>query len=140
MDQAKFMRVRVALQLDKPLRRGGYVTNLEKKRMWVTFKYERLPSVCLVAARLAMMRDTVQRHQMIERLNANMETGFGQMGFTKRVKEEKNLISPIATLQGMKVEDLDHHWERTARMIQRLTAVMGINDQEEIRGLKTLTA
>ncbi|XP_030974808.1 uncharacterized protein LOC115994718 [Quercus lobata] len=46
MDQAKFMRVRVALQLDKPLCRGGYVTNLEKKRTWVTFKYERLPSVC----------------------------------------------------------------------------------------------
>ena len=40
------MRVRVALQLDKPLRRGWYVTNLEKERMWVTFKYERLPTVC----------------------------------------------------------------------------------------------
>ena len=94
----------------------------------------------MVAARLAMMRDTVQRHQMIEQLNANMEIGFEQMGFTKQVKEEKNLISPIATLQGRKVEDLNHHWERTAQMIQRLTAVMGINDQEEIRGLKTLTA
>ena len=24
----------------------GYITNLEKERMWVTFKYERLPTVC----------------------------------------------------------------------------------------------
>ena len=63
----------------------------------------------MAAARSAMTRDTVQCHQMIEQLNTNMETRFGQIGFTKGVKEEKNQISQIATLQGMKMEDQDHH-------------------------------
>ena len=43
-DQAKFMHVRVDLPIDKPLRKGGYVTNMDGERCWVTFKYERLPT------------------------------------------------------------------------------------------------
>lgn len=47
-DQAKFMRIRVDLPLDKPLRRGGKIANAEGGKFWVTFKYERLPSFCFL--------------------------------------------------------------------------------------------
>ena len=45
-DQAKYIRVRVEMPLNKPLQRGGYLLNEEGERMWVTFRYERLPTVC----------------------------------------------------------------------------------------------
>ena len=51
-DQAKYMRVRTELPLDKPLRRGGYLMGMEGEKLWVTFKYERLPTVCYICGRL----------------------------------------------------------------------------------------
>lgn len=51
-DQAKFMRVRVDLQLDKPLRRGGKIASVEGERFWVSFRYERLPTFCFHCGRL----------------------------------------------------------------------------------------
>ena len=44
-DQAKYMRVKAELPLDKPLRRGGYLMGMEGEKLWVTFKYERLPTM-----------------------------------------------------------------------------------------------
>ena len=44
-DQAKFMRVRVELEIDKPLTRGAYIASSDGERLWFTFKYERLPTV-----------------------------------------------------------------------------------------------
>nr|POE86154.1 uncharacterized protein CFP56_07261 [Quercus suber] len=51
-DQVKFMRIRVELQLDKPLRRGGKVASLEGDKFWVNFKYERLPTFCFQCGNL----------------------------------------------------------------------------------------
>ena len=45
-DQAKFLRIRVELPVDKPLRRGGNVVGMEGDKYWVHFKYERLPTFC----------------------------------------------------------------------------------------------
>ena len=41
-----FMRVRVALPISKPLRRGAYIADFDGARTWVKFKYERLPLFC----------------------------------------------------------------------------------------------
>ena len=46
IEQAKFMRIRVDLQLDKPLRCGGKVASADGEKFWVNFKYERLPTFC----------------------------------------------------------------------------------------------
>ena len=51
-DQAKFMRVRVDLEIDKPLRRGAYITSLDGERLWLSFKYERLPILCFICGKL----------------------------------------------------------------------------------------
>ena len=39
-DQAKFMRVHVDLEIDKPLRRGAYITSSVGERLWLSFSYE----------------------------------------------------------------------------------------------------
>lgn len=51
-DQAKFVRVRVDLPIEKPLRRGGYITNMARERCWVSFKYERLPTFCFTCGEI----------------------------------------------------------------------------------------
>lgn len=51
-DQAKFMRVRIDLPIEKPLRRGGYITNMDGERCWVSFKYERLPTFCFICGKI----------------------------------------------------------------------------------------
>ena len=45
-EQNLFMRVRIALPITKPLRRGGYIAGTDGERTWVTYKYERLPMFC----------------------------------------------------------------------------------------------
>uniref|UniRef100_A0A7N2LLH1 DUF4283 domain-containing protein n=1 Tax=Quercus lobata TaxID=97700 RepID=A0A7N2LLH1_QUELO len=41
-----FMRVKVALPVSKPLRRGGFIAGSEGEQSWVTFRYERPPMLC----------------------------------------------------------------------------------------------
>ena len=44
--QNLFMRVKVAIPISKPLRRGGYLAGSNGEKVWTTFKYERLPMFC----------------------------------------------------------------------------------------------
>ena len=52
VDQAKFMRIRVNLPLEKPLRRRGKISNMEEGKFWITFKYERLPTFCFLCGKM----------------------------------------------------------------------------------------
>lgn len=45
-EQARFIRVRVEIPLDKPLRRNGVVVNPEGDKVCVGFKYESLVGFC----------------------------------------------------------------------------------------------
>ena len=47
-EEAKFLRIRVEIPIDKPFRRGGNITNAEGERVWINFKYERLPTFCYI--------------------------------------------------------------------------------------------
>lgn len=44
--QNLFMRVKVALPISKPIRRGEFITGSEGGHTWVTYRYERLPMFC----------------------------------------------------------------------------------------------
>ena len=51
-EQARFLRIRIDIPLDKPLRRGAPVVNPEEDRLWVTFRYERIMGLCYSCGRL----------------------------------------------------------------------------------------
>ena len=40
------------MPIKKPLRRGGYVTNMDGERCWVSFKYERLHTFCFTCLKI----------------------------------------------------------------------------------------
>ncbi|XP_065636245.1 uncharacterized protein LOC136070338 [Quercus suber] len=42
----RFLRVRVNLNISKPLCRGRVITLDDGKDLWIPFKYERLPNLC----------------------------------------------------------------------------------------------
>nr|POE92087.1 uncharacterized protein CFP56_29631 [Quercus suber] len=73
-DQAKFMRVRVDLLIGKPLRRGGYVTNMDGERCWVSFKYERLPTFCFTCGKI----DHDEKHCGMEIEKQPLERQYGE--------------------------------------------------------------
>ena len=47
-EQVKFMRIWVEIPIDKPLRRGGNITNKEGERRSIIFRYKRLPTFCYI--------------------------------------------------------------------------------------------
>jgi hypothetical protein len=53
----KFLRIRVSVDLTKPLKRGSKL-NFQGKEIWVDYKYERLPNFCFACGRIGhQMRD-----------------------------------------------------------------------------------
>jgi hypothetical protein len=53
----KFLRIRVSMDLRKPLKRGSKL-NFQGKDIWVDYKYERLPNFCFACGRVGhQMRD-----------------------------------------------------------------------------------
>ena len=44
--QNLFMRVKVAIPILKLVRRGFFLVGSNRKKIWVSFKYERLPMFC----------------------------------------------------------------------------------------------
>lgn len=46
MEGDRFVRVRVTLNIFKPLCKGRVITLDDEKDVWIPFKYERLPKLC----------------------------------------------------------------------------------------------
>ena len=51
-DQAKFLRIMVDLPIDKPLRKGEYISVEKGERSWVSLQYKRLPTFCFLCGKL----------------------------------------------------------------------------------------
>ena len=72
-DQAKFMRIRVELPVDKPLRRGGNVVGMDGDKYWVHFKYERLPKFCFFYGKIG--HDMKHCNVCLDRQNVTPQYG-----------------------------------------------------------------
>ena len=51
-DQARFLRIRVEVPLDRPLRRGGPIVNSKGDEAKVAFRYENLVGWCFACGRI----------------------------------------------------------------------------------------
>ena len=82
-DQAKFMRVRVELEIEKPLRRGAYIVSSDEERLWLTFKYERLPTVCFICGKLGHDKKHCPAARDWQTACHQYGTGLGRGGIQK---------------------------------------------------------
>ena len=72
-DQAKFLRIRVELPVEKPLRRGGNIVGMEGDKYWVHFKYERLPTFCFFCGKMG--HDLKHCNACLDRQNVTAQYG-----------------------------------------------------------------
>ena len=75
-----FMRVQVTLPISKPLRRGGFIVDLDGERTWVNFKYEKFPIFCHFCGQLGhdlnhCASHFVAKKKMVGLLIINIEIG-----------------------------------------------------------------
>ena len=93
LEQAKLMRIQVDLPLNKPLRKGGNVVNLNGSKTWVTFKFERLPCFCFQCGLLG--HD--ERHCASFPYNPNSPKQYGvwlkASGNSKELSERSKALS-----------------------------------------------
>ena len=101
LEQAKFMRIRVDLPLNKPLCKGGNVVNLNGSKTWVTFKFKRLPYFCFQCGLLG--HDEQHCASFPYNLDSPKQMGFGskqveirrsfKSGPEHRVAEDKTMTN-----------------------------------------------
>ena len=82
------MRIRVDVQLDKPLCRGGFVSSPESGKHWVYFKYERIPTLCFRCGRIGHdvkhCSDTAVRHKTNTQYGDWLKAGWDSKGGPRR--------------------------------------------------------
>lgn len=72
-----FMRVRVALPISKPIRRGSLIARTDGDRHWVTFKYERLPLFCHYCGMLGHDVKNCATHFVVTKNGGKVEYQYG---------------------------------------------------------------
>ena len=75
--QNYFMRVRVALPIFNPLRRGGFIVGSDEVCTWVKFKYERLPVFCHFYGLIGHDLRHCASHYAIEKNGGDVEYQYG---------------------------------------------------------------
>lgn len=94
--QNYFMRVRIALPISKPLRRGGFIADLDGVRTWVKFKYERLPIFCHLCGLLGHDLRHCASHYVVEKNGGDVEYQHGDwlkaLGGCQRSPPQKGAV------------------------------------------------
>ena len=72
-----FMRIRVAFPISKPLRQGGFISNSNRVRIWVMFKYERLLIFCHYCGLLGHDLCHCASHYAVEKNGGEIEYQYG---------------------------------------------------------------
>ena len=98
------MRIKVDLQLDKPLRRRGRVASDDGEKFWVNFKYERLPTFCYLCGRLG--HDDKHCRENFEHQNTSRQYGdwLRAYGNTRAVGDRSKSTSSDDCRNGEYVE------------------------------------
>ena len=76
-EQNLFLRVKVALPISKPIRRGGFLMGLDGRRHWVDYKYERLPVFCHFCGVLGHDIRHCQAHYEESKKSSTLEYQYG---------------------------------------------------------------
>lgn len=71
------MKVRVALPISKPLRRGGFIADSYREHTWVKFKYERLPIFCHICGLLGHDLRPYASHFAAEKNGEDVDYQYG---------------------------------------------------------------
>ncbi|KAF7116442.1 hypothetical protein RHSIM_Rhsim04G0089300 [Rhododendron simsii] len=78
-EQGRFIRIRVEVPLDKPLKRGGFISLGRGDKIWVDYKFERLNSFCFYCRNLAHEMGDCALKTMDEEKGAVKEAKYGAM-------------------------------------------------------------
>ena len=97
-----FLRVRVALPITKPVRRGGFIAGSDGERHWVHFKYERLPLFCHFCGMLGHDLKHCAVHYAAKKNGGSVEYPYGEFlkaagGYVRVVQTQK--FSPKSNLE-----------------------------------------
>ncbi|KAL8519998.1 hypothetical protein ACS0TY_010797 [Phlomoides rotata] len=87
------VRVKIKINLNKPLKNGIYLEIPRGKKLWINFKYERLPSFCYFCGTLGHMRkeyDLVDGSKLMENI---LDTKFPFGEWMRASPGKKALIS-----------------------------------------------
>jgi len=122
----KFGKARIKLDLEKPLKTGVLV-NLEKKRLWIEFKYERLPHYCYSCGKIGHYA-TFCREIPYEKsgLADNLPGRFGQW-----LKAEVRQLSPYGKIFYGKQEIIPEDVESVPETPIYANPETGKNQQEQ---------
>ena len=95
LEQSKFMRIKVNLPLEKPLRRCGKVASLEGESFCIQFWYERLPVFCF---RCGVIGHDERHYKKNGQPNQTLQNGEwlkAQGGSKAKLSKEEQRTSPI---------------------------------------------
>ena len=83
-DQARFLRIRISIPLNQPLRRGSPITNPEGDRFVVAFKYERSVGLCYACGHLGHERKNYTLHDPNPEQQPNLYGEWMKAGARRR--------------------------------------------------------
>ena len=87
-----FLRVRVALPITKPIRRGGFIAGSDGEHHWVQFKYERLPLFCHFYGMLGHDLKHCAVHYAAEKQGGSVEYPYSE--FLKAAGGRGRVVQP----------------------------------------------
>uniref|UniRef100_A0A7N2KTF6 CCHC-type domain-containing protein n=1 Tax=Quercus lobata TaxID=97700 RepID=A0A7N2KTF6_QUELO len=137
-DQAKFLRIRGEIPLDKPLQRGSKIKGPDGEVVWVAFKYERLISFCFRCGILGHEVKTCEQPQGTEgqenQYGEWMKAGFRQM---EEPSSNKNNSQP----QRRKAEPAERTQAESDRHINGTSEIHGnVHGNSGNHGMKEVNA
>ncbi|KAK7852464.1 hypothetical protein CFP56_039132 [Quercus suber] len=93
-----FMRVRVALPIAKPLRRSGFIAGSDGEKMWVSFKYERLPMFCHFCGILGHDLKNCAAHFTAEKQGRRVEYQYGEFLKANGSRPRASTTKPVFSM------------------------------------------